>query len=328
MEIIKNLIIRLRHTGVLFLIGVILITYVSFGFLYWQQGGQQSEYEEKIAKLDVILSRPLPSVEKLQAEYEEVNLALTPITDVDAIVMLIGIAAENGIDVSEASGNFFVPKASISGVKMGGGSYQILSFTGVKVQGDYDNVMAFISDLDSGKTLKTMVLKKVTTTEVEVVFTGEEGSRRTELRNVASAVLTMMKSVDLTEIPAPMNFAGGVATNLMGDDPDTGETVEGFPDITATAEERGYSGTGTPRDGYVLYGHDKISIDDTDNTTQFESVDYISALTTSYYYTSEADGTVHQFDGANVATATRYLSGEAAEIELHATVDVVIYIKP
>ena len=80
MEVIKNLIIKFRHVGVLFLVGVIVITYIAFGFLYWQQGGQQSEYEEKITKLDVILSRPLPNVEKLQAEYEAVNLALAPMT--------------------------------------------------------------------------------------------------------------------------------------------------------------------------------------------------------------------------------------------------------
>ena len=315
MEVIKSLLIRLRHTGVLFVIGVIVISYVAFGFLYWQQGGLQRGYEKQVASLNVILSKPLPSVEKLQAEYEEVNRALAPMTDIDAIAMLVGIAGENGIDVTEVTGDFYVPVAAIRGVNMGGASYQILSFNGVKVQGDYDNVMAFISDLDSGKTLKTMVLKKVTTSEVKIVFAGEEGSRRTEFRNVAAAVLTLMKGVGLTQIPDPISFAAGVATDNMS----------GFPDITATAAERGYSGTATPRDGFVLYGHDKIS---TDNTTQFESVNYISALTTSYYYTSETDGTVRQFDGANVATATEYLDRGSSKMELRATMDVDIYLKP
>jgi len=325
MELIKNLIIRFRHTGVLFLIGLIVITYIALGFLYWQQGGQQGELKEQIAKLNVILARPLPSVEQLQAEYEAVNLALAPMTDVDAIAMLVGIAEENGIDVDEASHKFSVPTATVSRVSMAGDSYQLLSFNSVKVQGDYDNVMAFISDLDSGKTLNTMKLKMVTTSELELMFAGEEGARRAEFRRVASAVLAMMDAIGLIEIQYPMSFARGVATDLMGDDPDTGEIVEGFPDITTTAAERGYSGNATPRDGYVLYGHHKIS---TDNTTQFETANYITTLTTSYYYTCEADGTVRQFDGADVATATEYLTTTRSNIELLATVDVVIYIKP
>jgi len=126
-------------------------------------------------------------------------------------------------------------------------------------------------------------------------------------------------------IPNPVSFDGGVATNLMGDDPDTGETVEGFPDITTLADEKGYTGTGSPRDGYVLYGHNKI---DPDDTTQFVTVNYIATLTTTYYYTCEADGTVRQFDIADVALATEYLGSEESKIETVATVDVDIYTKP
>ncbi|MBI3931344.1 MAG: hypothetical protein HY325_04910 [Chloroflexi bacterium] len=325
MEVIKSLLSKLRHTGVLFLIGVILIVYLAFGFVYWQQGGKQREYEEQIAKFDAILARPLPSIEKLQAEYEEINRALAPMTDVAAIERLVGIADESGIDVDPARGNFNVPTVSVSRVNMGGTSYQILSFTGIKVQGNRDNVMAFISDLDSGKTLQTMVLKKVNTSEVEIVFSGEEGDRRAEFRQVASAVKAMMNDAGLTRIPRPMNFATGVATNLMGDNPETPEIVEGFPDITTSAVTRGYSGSGTPRDGYVLYGHDRIP---SDNTTQFESVNYIATRTTRYYYTSETDGTVRQFDRANVATAREYRETLASGIALRVTVDVDIYTKP
>jgi hypothetical protein len=144
-------------------------------------------------------------------------------------------------------------------------------------------------------------------------------ARRTEMYNISLAVIAMMTD-NITEIPNPISYAGGTATNYMGDDPDTEETVEGFPDITTTAAERDYTGTGTPRDGYVLYGHDKIS---TDNTTHFETVSYIHLLTTEYYYTCEADGTVRQFDGPDVATAIEYV-----DIETVATLDVDLYTKP
>ncbi len=325
MEIIKNLITRFRRIGVLLLIGLILIIYIAFGFIYLQQGAQQEELKEQNTKLTLVVSRPVPSVEKLQAEYEEINQALAPMTDSAAITMLVGIAEQSGIDISEASGKFRVPTASVRKVNVGGGTYQVLTFSSIRVQGDYESVTAFISDLDSGKTLKTMVLTGVTTSEVEVAFTGEEADRRTEFRTVVSAVINMMDDNALSEIPNPMSFAGGVAANITGDDPATAVTVEGFPDVTTTAAEKGYSGNVTPRDGYVLYGHDKIS---TDNTTQFETVSYITTLTTKYYYTCEADGTVRQFDGANVATSTEYVGSEAFKIEVVVTVDVDIYIKP
>ena len=324
MELIKKLLTRFWPTGALFLIGFVVIIYIALGFVYLQQDPQQEELRGQITKLSLILARPLPSIEELRAEYDNVTSLLAPMTDKAAIAKLVGIAEESGIDVALDSGKFRVTPANFSQVKVTGGTYQLLSFRGITVQGDYDNVTAFISDLDSGKTLGTMVLRKVTTEEVEVKYMGEEGDRRAEFRNVESAVIDMMDDNDLLKIPNPMNFAGGAAANLTGDDPNTEGTVEGFPDITTTAAGKGYTGTDSPRDGYVLYGHDKIS---TDNTTRFETVSYITILTTRYYYTCEADGTVRQFDGANVVTATEYLGSEEFKPETRTTVDVDIYTK-
>jgi len=323
-SIIKRLLTRFWPTGALFLSGFIMIIYIAFGFVYLQQDAKQKDLEQQITRLTLVLARQLASSEELHAEYEQVNSALAPMTDSAAIAILVGIAEENGIDISEGSGLFRVPSVSFSQVKMGGGDYRLLSFRNIYVQGDYDNVMAFISDLDSGTTLKTMVLKRVATTEAAVQFTGEEGDRRAEFRRVAAAVMDMMDDIALSEIPHPMNLIGDIATNLMGDDADIEETVEGFPDITTTAADRGYSGNATPRAGYVLYNHDKIS---TDNTTQFTAVSYIDVLTTDYYYTCEFNGTVRQFDGADVATATEYLGRAASKTDTIANVDVVIYTK-
>lgn len=322
--IIDDLRARFWPTGVFFLGGLLLIAYSALGFLYWQQGAQQKEYEAQIANLSVVLARLLPSGQELQVKYDEANQALAPVTDSEAIAMLVSIAEESGIDIDEKAGKFRVPSAKSSRAKVGGGTYQLLSFDNIRVQGDDDSVMAFITNLDSGKTLGTMVLKRVATSEVKIMFTGEEVARRAEFRLVASAVTKMMEDNNLLVIPDPMNFAGGMATNFMGDGAGTEEEVEGFPDITTTAAGKGYTGTGSPRDGYVLYRHDKIS---TDDTTQFETISYISTLTTKYYYTCEADGTVRQFDGANVATATEYRGSEASRMETVVTLSVVIYTK-
>ncbi|MDZ4230967.1 MAG: hypothetical protein U1B77_04025 [Dehalococcoidales bacterium] len=331
MEVIKKLLVRFRQTGVLFLIGLILIVYISFGFVYWQQGVKQGEFEDQIVKLSAVIARPLPSSDALRAEYDKVAAALAPVDNAHAIKMLVDTAEKNGIDVTPEVGKFRIPPAKLGQAKVGGGTYQTLTFSNVYVQGDYADVMAFISDLDSGKMMKTsgeemktLVLQKVTTREVEVTAAGEDAARRAEFRSVASAVQSMMSDNTLSGIPFPISFSGGVATNLMGDDPDTARVNEGFPDVTTTAAAKGYTGTGTPRGGYVLYEHDKIS---TGNTAQFSTVNYINTLTTIYYYTSEADGTVRQFDGANVFTAREYLSKDTNKSEIGANIDLVIYYK-
>jgi len=325
MEIIRNLIITYWRTGLLLLGGLILIIYIALGFLYWQQGGQQADLEKQTAQLSLVLARPLPSDTELRAEYEKVNSALAPMTDKNAIAMLVGIAEKSGIDVTPESGKIVVPSVSFGQATVGGGTYQVLSFGSVKVQGVHDSVMAFITDLDSGETLETMVLNSVATSQVAIMYEGEEAERRAEFRMVISAVINMMDDNALSEIPDPMSFAGGIATNFMGDDPDTEGAVEGFPDITTTAAEKGYTGTDSPMGGYVLYEHDRIS---TDNTTLYETVSYTGdLLTTNYYYTCEADGTVRQFDGASVITATEYLGSEESRPETAVTFSVVIYTR-
>lgn len=334
MEIIKSLLYRIRHTGILFLIGLLLIIYIAFGFLYLQQGTQQREVQAQIVKLAAIVSKPLPSIEELQADYEKVNSALAPMTDSDAIAMLVNIAGKSGIDVDPASGRFKVNPAELGPAKVGEGSYQLLSFKNVQVQGEYDGVMAFITNLDTGETLKTMVLKRVDVSEIEVGYEGEEGERRAEFRQVASAVIDMMAANKLSEIPKPMSYAGGIATNLMRDDPNTNETVEGFPDHTTTAAQKGTDDFTGTMVGYQLYGNEVIvdvdsdGVYDVDDGDHVKLVNYIPLKKTKYYYTCEDDGTVRQWDGPSLATAVEYLGSEEFKIETRAFVDVDIYTKP
>ncbi len=289
--------------GFLFLIGIILIIYIALGAVYLQQGLKQTDLEKQITKLSAVLSRPLPSAEKLQAEYDEVNRSFAPLTVKAILDIILDIAKKSGIEVDADAGKFkILPPGSPTEKQVGGGSYPVLSFGGIRVQGDYDSVMAFISDLDSGKTLETIVLKSVNISQTELKLKIGEELRREEFREVSFAVRDMMTDNGLSEIPAPLDYAGGIATNDLGS-----KLTAGFPDNTTLFTDKGYTGADAPRDGYVLYNHDKIS---TDNTSQFETVSYITILTTNYYYTSEADGTVRQFDGPDVATAIEYPKGE------------------
>ncbi len=179
MEVIKSLFNRFRQSGILLLAGLFIIIYIAFGFVYWQQGVQQRDLEEKTTNISLILAKSLPSKEELRAEYDDVNSALVPMTDSDAIAMLVGIAEKSGINTGPDSDKLIVPSATLREEKVGGGTYQVLSFKNISVQGDYGNVMAFISDLDSGTTQETMVLKRVTINRIEVTGEGE-GRTRTE----------------------------------------------------------------------------------------------------------------------------------------------------
>ncbi len=175
MEVIKNLLIRFRQSGVLLFIGFLLIIYIAFGFVYFQQSLKQKDLEEQVAQISGIVAKPLADKEELQEDYDEVNSALTLITDSsDAIAKIVGIAEKNGIDVSPDSDKLIVPSAAVREEQVGGGTYQVFSFKNISVQGDYDNVMAFISDLDLGETQKTMVLTRITINQIEIKVEGEE----------------------------------------------------------------------------------------------------------------------------------------------------------
>ncbi len=321
-----DLIARIRRMGVLVLIGVLLILYIALGFIYLQQGAKQEDLNEQIAKVSVIVSKPLPSARELEQEYDEMNRNLAPRAVPEVLEAIVNIARENGINVDPDDGKFHIPPpGNPSQQKVGASNYLVLSVSNIKLQGEHENVMAFIADLDSGSTMKNMVLKKVDIHQVEVRYGGEEAARRTEFRGVATAVIDLMAANDLTEIPNPKDYDGGVATNYMGDDPETEEVFEGFPDTATTAAEKGYTGDGTPKDGYLLYQHDIIS---TDNTIEYETVNYFPELTTRYYYTCEKDGTVRQFGGTDVTAATEYFGSEETRMETVATLNVVLYTKP
>ena len=308
-----ELLARIRRMGFLLIIGICLVAYFALGFFYWQQGVKQQELEEQIQQTSAVVSKPLPSDEKLREEYDAVNVALAPITIQEVLKRIVDIAQTHGIDVAPEAGKFNIPSPGApENRKIGGDTYQVLPVRDIRVVGDPDSVVAFIADLDEGLTHKTMVLKKLSISQTELVIKAEEQTRREEFRLISTAVAAMMADNGLAEIPAPLDYAGGVATSDMGS---TGET--GFPDYSTA--DKGYTGEGTPRAGYVLYGHDRTV---SDNTTRFESVNYMLLPATRYYYTVETDGTVRQFNGANVTMAMEYPS-----IENTATLDVEIYTK-
>ena len=114
---------------------------------------------------------------------------------------------------------------------------------------------------------------------------GDTEARRTEYHNVSSAVIAMMVDNSITTIPGALTYTGDVAANSMS----------GFPDPTTTAANKGLT-AGSANAGYILYQHDHVASDGTTVTR----INYVTMGTTRWYYTCETDGSVRQFDKADL----------------------------
>ncbi len=164
----QSIVTRLRHSGVILIVGFLVITNVALVILYLTQGPKQSEINNQIVSANRLLANPLPSDREMQAQYGEVQASLASVTGKDAFNIIVGIARNSGIDVSPDSSKLTIPSFQVRKEKIGDSAYEVLSFKGIKAQGDQNSLMTLISNLDSGKTYKTMVLKKVSVNQTEV----------------------------------------------------------------------------------------------------------------------------------------------------------------
>jgi len=311
----QGLFARIRRMGFMVILGVCVIIYVGLGFVYMQQEPKQKDLEEQIRKTMLVVNKPIPSIEELQSKYDAVNKALEPMETPQALDVIVDIASKSGIDVNPENDKLRISAPGKPGKKkLPEGTYHVLSFGDIRVQGDFDAVMNFISDLDTGNTLETMILRGVNLGWVQVGLAEEEVIRRAEFRAVMQAVADMMEDNNLDEIPSPVNYWGGLAVNEM----------TAFPDAITTAEEKGYTGPGTPLDGYILYEHDRITAD---NASDYQTMTYIDKPITEYYYTCESDGTVRQFDGPDLEAATEYFGSEEIVFEAVAKLSIDLYSK-
>ena len=131
---------------------------------------------------------------------------------------------------------------------------------------------------------------------------GEDEARRAEFHDLATAVTALMTENNLSNIPTPASADTApctTGTQDMNAYPDSGsvpESPEKTNDPDGTAYTDGVDPLGD-KDGYVLFGHDI-----TGNDSQAALVNYINFDNTTYCYTIDANGTVHQYlvDGTEV----------------------------
>lgn len=283
------MIARFRQSGLLLLIGFILILYISLGLVYWQQNTQQVNLEKQIAQISPTLARPLPGIQPILDELEKVNTYLAEVNDErTAIARLVGIAEKSGISVE--AGKLSIPSPGFSTVTVAGNTFQLISFRGVRVQGSDGNVTAFLTDLDSGKTHENLVLRRVAISYTEIPFTdvAKVEAAATELKNIQAAILSMMTDLRLSSLNIT-RVAGNATANMSI-----------FPGGV-----------------YVLYS----------NNLTGTVVNYVAVPKTKYYYTVAANGTVRQFSGPDIATAIEFPSGKGPRTETIAVIDVDIYTR-
>lgn len=287
METIRGLLARFRQSGLVILIGFVVILYISLGLVYWQQTTQQTTLDKQIAQISPTLLRPLASIQPLEEGLKKVNSALAEVSDErTAIARLVSIAAKSGISVE--AGKLSIPSPGFSAVTVGGNTFQLISFGGIRVQGGNSNVTAFLTDLDSGKTLENMVLRRVAISYTEIPFTANETEQRTEFNSVTLAIKNMMADLGLSSLNITRD-AGNATANMSI-----------FPGGV-----------------YALYS----------NNLTGTVVNYVAVPKTKYYYTVAADGIVRQFSGPDVTTAIEYPSGKGPRTETITVIDVDIYTR-
>lgn len=189
MDIRKRLKALTGNTAILLVAGLLLLVFVSLIFLVAQQRAKRAELNVQISKVNRIISIPVTGAEKLRAEYEEAYNSIPALTTDTAFEMLVGIARESGIDTSE-DGKISIPPVAVKNEKVGQSSYKVLSFQNVNVQDDYAKVMAFISRLESSKTTKTIVLKKLSITRSDVKGSSKQAENFEVIANLDIDIYT------------------------------------------------------------------------------------------------------------------------------------------
>lgn len=166
-EQLKDLLARFRGLAIPLLIGFFLIIYAGLGIVYLQQHREQNSLNAQIADLENTVSQKVQISEELQAQYNEAKQSIpAELKEEDVILAVLRIAEARGFDVSIESSDISITSALVRTEKAGQSNYQVLPFH-IAIEGDYDKVMDFISDMDSALTLKTLVVEKLSVTKDE-----------------------------------------------------------------------------------------------------------------------------------------------------------------
>ena len=142
------------------MIGVFILILAAMGIFYLQQQRDRDSLDEQLDQLRDLVATPVVISEELKQKYAEAQEAIPSELEMgDVVSHILDIATENGFDVSPGAKDVTITwsdtprKENIEGT-----SYQVFTFE-LKVSGEYDRVIYFVSDVDSTLVMKTLVIE-------------------------------------------------------------------------------------------------------------------------------------------------------------------------
>lgn len=146
------------------LAGLVLMVSGALGAIYWQQQGQRSQMEGQLAQLSRVLNEPREGVAEVKARVDRARgLIPQDLKETEVYPIIRALAQENGVVVKTQSAG----KETTS--KVGDRTYRIFPFS-VQVGGEkvtYQQVVNFITNLETQQRLPTLFIDKVTLTQSE-----------------------------------------------------------------------------------------------------------------------------------------------------------------
>ena len=140
------------------MIGVFLLILAAMGIFYLQQQRDRDSLDEQLDQLRSLVANPVVISEELKQKYAEAQEAIpSELETGDVVSHILSIATENGFDVTTQDVTITWSDAPRN-ENIEGTSYQVFTFE-LKVSGEYDRVIYFVSDVDSTPELKTLVIE-------------------------------------------------------------------------------------------------------------------------------------------------------------------------
>ena len=141
------------------MIGVFLLILAAMGIFYLQQQRDRDSLDEQLDQLRDLVANPVVISEELKQKYAEAQEAIpSELETGDVVSRILSIATENGFDVVTTQDVTITWSDTHRKENIEGTSYQVFTFE-LKVSGEYDRVIYFVSDVDSTLELKTLVIE-------------------------------------------------------------------------------------------------------------------------------------------------------------------------
>lgn len=168
---------RIKKLAIPIAAGIFVIVATLFGVIYLQQRSEQNSMRDQIGWLSNMLSRPVDINEESQARFEEIQqyipvIAAVPqdgeLTELELIEEVHAKIIDKVSDPllypeidAGTAGNFAIKYANSKTEKLNNVNYKVFTFN-IRITGvAYDEIRAFIFDISTAESLRTLVISEL-----------------------------------------------------------------------------------------------------------------------------------------------------------------------